>query len=94
MRLPEAPRPPLLTYPAGQGRGSGVRGGRDGGDRRPGDGGSRGGRGRDPVRETDQSVSEVGPDAALPPPPRVFQLRGLEDDHPGSTSTGMVCMRG
>ena len=92
LRLPEAPRPPPLTYPVGPGRGSGVRGGRDGGYRGRGDGGFRGGRGRDPVRETDQSSSEVGPDAALPPPPRVFQLRGLEDDHPDSTSTGMIFM--
>ena len=94
LRLPETPRPPQVTYPVGQGRGSGVRGGRDGGDRRLGDGGFRGDRGRGSVRETGPSSGEVGPDAALPPPPRVFQLRGLEDDHPGSTSTGMIGMRG
>ena len=92
LRLPEAPRPPQLTYPAGQGRGSGARGGRDGGFRGRGDGGFRGGRGRDPVRETGQSSSEVGPDVALPPPPRVFQLSAFEDDYPDPTSTGTIFM--
>ena len=94
LRLPEAPRPPPLTYPAGQGRGSGVGGGRNGGFRGRGDGGFRGGRGRDPVREIDQSVSEAGPEAALPPPPRVFQLRGCDDDYPDSMLPGMVFVYG
>ena len=81
LRLPEAPRPPLLTYPAGQGRGSGGRGGR-------GDGGFRGGRGRGSDHEAGQSSREIGPDATPPPPPRVFQLSAFEDDHPDSTPTG------
>ena len=89
-RLPEAPRPPQLTHPAGQGRGLGAPGSRDGGFRGRGDGGFRGGRGRDPVRETGQSSSGVGPYAASPPPPRVFQLSAFEDDHPDSPPTGMV----
>ena len=54
--------------------------------------GFRGSRGRGPVRETDRSSSEAGPGAALPPPPRVFQLQGLEDDYPDLTPPGMVFM--
>ena len=41
------------------------------------------------VRETGPSSGEAGPDAALPPPPRVFQLQGLEDDYPDTTPPGM-----
>ena len=89
-RLPEAPRPPQLTHPAGQGRGFGAPGSHDGGLRGRGDGGLRGGRGRDPVRETGQSSREAGRDDASPPPPRVFQLSAFEDDDPDPTSTGMI----
>ena len=89
-RVPEAPRPPQLTHPAGQGRGFGAPGSRDGGFRGRGDGGFRGGRGRDPVRETGQSSREAGRDAASPPPPRVFHRSAFEDDDPDPTSTGMI----
>ena len=95
LRLPEAPRPPQLTYPVGQGRGSSGRGDRgDGGPRGgrggQGDGGFRGGRGRGSDREAGQSSSEVGYDATLPPPPRVFQMSAFEDDYPDPTSTGTI----
>ena len=46
----------------------------------------RGGRGL--VCEVGQSSSGGGRDVALPHPPRVFQLSGVEDDYPAPTSTG------
>ena len=56
----------------------------------PGQGRGRGDRGRGPVREAGQTSSGAGRDDALPPPPRVFQLRGVEYGYPAPTSTGTI----
>ena len=39
------------------------------------------------------SRARGGRAVALPHPPRVLSLRGVEDDHPATPFTGMVCMR-